>query len=268
MQSVLWCLSGICYDKYWWNATHAIGVKQWWHYQFVEWQWMLAYIPSGSEVQVMIDSHQSEFVSCWVAAAAVVDRCISVITWPATCRSVWCTGWQDKKACSTCCQWASQLSASLAILLWSSRVSDHCARWWQETVSHRLLSVILSQIINVASVLHSLLICRWITNNVQIREDSQTELMFSHRTRVLPYTLQGGPKNRGHSVFSGICRKLPKKITTWFLHSSRSMYARHVYNVRVCSFYYIKWHHLVNLLPLDNAVLKLKHNGLLTLILT
>ena len=39
-------------------------------------------------------------------------------------------------------------------------------------------------------------------------------------------------------------------------------------NVRVCSFYYIKWRHLVNLLPLDKAVLKLKHNGLLTLILT
>jgi len=38
--------------------------------------------------------------------------------------------------------------------------------------------------------------------------------------------------------------------------------------MRVCSFYYIKWRHLVNLLPLDNAVLKLKHNGLLTLILT
>ena len=35
----------------------------------------------------------------------------------------------------------------------------------------------------------------------------------------------------------------------------------------VCSFYYIKWRHLVNLLPLDNAILKLKH-GLLTLILT
>jgi len=31
---------------------------------------------------------------------------------------------------------------------------------------------------------------------------------------------------------------------------------------------YIKWRHLVNLLPLDNAVLKLKHYGLLTLILT
>jgi len=45
------------------------------------------------------------------------------------------------------------------------------------------------------------------------------------------------------------------------------VYIKHVYNVRVCSFYYIKWRHLVNLLPLDNAILKLKHNGLLTLIL-
>ena len=36
----------------------------------------------------------------------------------------------------------------------------------------------------------------------------------------------------------------------------------------MCSFYYIKWRHLLNLLVLDNAELKLKHNGLLTLILT
>ena len=38
--------------------------------------------------------------------------------------------------------------------------------------------------------------------------------------------------------------------------------------MRVCSFYYIKWHHLLNLLQLDNAILRLIHNGLLTLILT
>jgi len=53
-----------------------------------------------------------------------------------------------------------------------------------------------------------------------------------------------------------------------FLHTSGSVYAKHVYNVRVCSFYYKNWHHLVNPLALDNAILKLKHNGLLTLILT
>ena len=35
-----------------------------------------------------------------------------------------------------------------------------------------------------------------------------------------------------------------------------------------CSFYYVKWRHQVNLLPLDSAVLKLKHNSLLTLIPT
>jgi len=46
------------------------------------------------------------------------------------------------------------------------------------------------------------------------------------------------------------------------------VYARHVYNVQVCSFYYTKWRHLVNLLQLDIAVLKLTHNGLLTLIQT
>jgi len=38
--------------------------------------------------------------------------------------------------------------------------------------------------------------------------------------------------------------------------------------VRICSFYYKKWRHLLNLLPLDNPILILKHNGLLTLILT
>jgi len=53
-----------------------------------------------------------------------------------------------------------------------------------------------------------------------------------------------------------------------FLHTSRAVYTIRDYNVRVCSFYYIKWRHLVNLLLLDNATLKLKHNGLLTLILT
>ena len=36
---------------------------------------------------------------------------------------------------------------------------------------------------------------------------------------------------------------------------------------KFCSFYYMKWRHLVNILPLDNAVLKFKHNSLLTLIL-
>jgi len=41
----------------------------------------------------------------------------------------------------------------------------------------------------------------------------------------------------------------------------KSVYARHVYNVRACSFYYIKWRHLANLLLLDNAILKLKRNG-------
>ena len=32
---------------------------------------------------------------------------------------------------------------------------------------------------------------------------------------------------------------------------------KYVYNVPVCLFYYIKWCQLVNLLPLDSAVLKL-----------
>jgi len=37
---------------------------------------------------------------------------------------------------------------------------------------------------------------------------------------------------------------------------SRPVYTEHVYNIRVNSFYYLKWRHLVNRLPLDNAVLK------------
>jgi len=42
---------------------------------------------------------------------------------------------------------------------------------------------------------------------------------------------------------------------------SRSLYTEHVYNIRVKSFYYLKWRHLVNRLPLDNAVLKHQHQG-------
>ena len=37
---------------------------------------------------------------------------------------------------------------------------------------------------------------------------------------------------------------------------SGPLYTEHVYNIRVNSFYYLKWRHLVNRLPLDNAVLK------------
>jgi len=74
-------------------------------------------------------------------------------------------------------------------------------------------------------------------------------------------------KNGATLHFSEYLKKLPKIIIR-FLHTSRSVCTKYVYNVRVCSCYYIKWRHLVNLIPLDNAVLKLKHNGLLTLILT
>jgi len=42
---------------------------------------------------------------------------------------------------------------------------------------------------------------------------------------------------------------------------SRPVYTEHVYNIRVNSFYYLKWRHLVNRLPLDNAVLKHQHQG-------
>ena len=46
-----------------------------------------------------------------------------------------------------------------------------------------------------------------------------------------------------------------------FLHTPRPVYIDHVYNVRLHSFYYLKWRHLLNRLPLDNATLKLQHHG-------
>jgi len=61
---------------------------------------------------------------------------------------------------------------------------------------------------------------------------------------------------RGHSAFARIRRKLPK-ITRWFLHTP--VYAKHDCNVRVYSFYYLKWRHLANLLPFDNAIPILKN---------
>ena len=42
---------------------------------------------------------------------------------------------------------------------------------------------------------------------------------------------------------------------------SKPVYSEHDYNIRVNSFYYLKWRHLVNRLPLDNAVLKHQHQG-------
>jgi len=46
-----------------------------------------------------------------------------------------------------------------------------------------------------------------------------------------------------------------------FLHISRPVYDEHAYNFRVHSFYYLKWRHLANRLPLDTATLKLQHYG-------
>jgi len=42
---------------------------------------------------------------------------------------------------------------------------------------------------------------------------------------------------------------------------SRPVYTEHVYSIRVNSVCYLKWRHLVNRLPLDNAVLKHQHQG-------
>jgi len=38
------------------------------------------------------------------------------------------------------------------------------------------------------------------------------------------------------------------------------VYREHAYNIRVHLFYYLKWRHLVNRFPLDNATLKLQHH--------
>jgi len=46
------------------------------------------------------------------------------------------------------------------------------------------------------------------------------------------------------------------------LHTSRPVYTKNVYNVRIYAFYYLTWRHLVNTLPRDNETLKLKHKGL------
>jgi len=44
------------------------------------------------------------------------------------------------------------------------------------------------------------------------------------------------------------------------MHRSRPVQREHVYGMRVYSFYYYKWHHLVNRWSLDNAILKVQHH--------
>jgi len=76
-------------------------------------------------------------------------------------------------------------------------------------------------------------------------------------------------KKRGHSTFSQISSntfseissKLQRIIIRFFLHRSRPLYNEHADNIRVHSFYYLKWRHLVNRLPLNNATLKIQHHG-------
>jgi len=38
------------------------------------------------------------------------------------------------------------------------------------------------------------------------------------------------------------------------------VYNEHAYNIQVHALYYLKWRHLVNRFPLDNATLKLQHH--------
>ena len=53
-----------------------------------------------------------------------------------------------------------------------------------------------------------------------------------------------------------------------FLHTSRQVYAEHGIFTRILVIHFIQWRHLANIEQLDNAVSKLKPNGLLTVILT
>jgi len=95
--------------------------------------------------------------------------------------------------------------------------------------------------------------------------------LWDIRIPHIPHIYRIGLKNRGHSAFPECVENYTMLSAVIhyqlhdFLHTSRSVYARYVYNVRVYSLYYIEWRHLVNLSTLDNAILKLKHNGLLTL---
>ena len=103
---------------------------------------------------------------------------------------------------------------------------------------------------------------------LQWRSDGTDEIRYS----LITILYRVGQK-RGHSTFSrissntfsqiGLSSKLQKTIQ--FLHTSTQgqcrPYSEHAYNIRVYSFYYLKWRHLVNRLPVDNATLKLRHHG-------
>jgi len=72
----------------------------------------------------------------------------------------------------------------------------------------------------------------------------------------------GWAKKRGHSTFSQIFTSKLQNTTCFCKHQGCCMVNMScLFNMRVYSFYYLKWRHLVNRLPLDNATLKLQNHG-------
>ena len=66
--------------------------------------------------------------------------------------------------------------------------------------------------------------------------------------------------NIQHYIFHNIWQTTKDNYMI-FLHTSRPVYSKRAYSIRVHSFYYLLWRHLVNHFPLDNATLKLQHHG-------
>jgi len=70
----------------------------------------------------------------------------------------------------------------------------------------------------------------------------------------------GWAKKRGHSTFSQISSKL-RKIIIQFLHHQGQCIVNMTTIFEFTHFTILKWRHLVNRLPLDNATLKLQDHG-------
>ena len=84
------------------------------------------------------------------------------------------------------------------------------------------------------------------------------------KARTVERIYRVGQKTRPLYIFANIQAYLAnykRQQLYEFLHTSRPVYSEHDYNMRIQSFYYCKWCHLVNRLPLNNGTLKLQRNG-------
>ena len=90
----------------------------------------------------------------------------------------------------------------------------------------------------------SSLMSDWLENRRYFDIDLSAKYIVTSSVLIINLTLvyTGWAKVLDHSAFSRISRND-------FFAQIKSVCTKHVYNVRVCSFYYIKWRHLVNLLP-------------------